>query len=173
MGGSGGDGDYDDDQVSFVSEEDNDQFSQETRGLQPYRFEPTSDSVQGQNLLDREDGEEPRIDDDDRDLAQRMGNTNWCRCSCCSVTAKVETNHCCQENERVWEKVLEYRTETDTICSCITLHPGFATVCLDRWVLETAYYQYRQLYGKLKNYEQNEKHRYIAYRQFVRWCWGG
>ena len=27
---------------------------------------------------------------------------------------------------------------------CIADHPGFASVCLDVWVLETAYYQYRQ-----------------------------
>ena len=30
---------------------------------------------------------------------------------------------------------------------CITLHPGLQNVCLDPWVLETAYYSYRQHYG--------------------------
>ena len=29
---------------------------------------------------------------------------------------------------------------------CITEHTGFTTVCLDRWVLDTAYLQYRQQY---------------------------
>ena len=31
---------------------------------------------------------------------------------------------------------------------CITLHPGFQTVCLDPWVLQTAYYSYGQHYGE-------------------------
>ncbi len=31
---------------------------------------------------------------------------------------------------------------------CITLHPGFQNVCLDPWVLETAYYSFRQHYGE-------------------------
>ena len=30
---------------------------------------------------------------------------------------------------------------------CIILHPGFQNVCLNPWVLETAYYSYRQHYG--------------------------
>ena len=31
---------------------------------------------------------------------------------------------------------------------CITLHPGFQSVCLDVWVLQTAYFSLRQHYGK-------------------------
>ena len=30
---------------------------------------------------------------------------------------------------------------------CITNHPEFQTICLDHWVLQTAYYQYRQEHG--------------------------
>lgn len=30
---------------------------------------------------------------------------------------------------------------------CIIEHPGFTNVCLDMWVLQTAYYGYRQHYG--------------------------
>ena len=37
--------------------------------------------------------------------------------------------------------------ESSVSVECITEHPGFATVCLDVWVLQTAYYQYRQHYG--------------------------
>ena len=35
----------------------------------------------------------------------------------------------------------------ETGASCITEHEGFGAVCLNRWVLQTAYYQYRQQYG--------------------------
>lgn len=30
---------------------------------------------------------------------------------------------------------------------CITDHPGFSPVCLNPWVLQASYYQYRQEYG--------------------------
>ena len=31
--------------------------------------------------------------------------------------------------------------------NCITDNPGFQAVCLNRWVLQAAWYQYRQQYG--------------------------
>ena len=31
--------------------------------------------------------------------------------------------------------------------SCITFHPGFKSVCLDIWVLQTAFYSFHQKYG--------------------------
>ena len=48
--------------------------------------------------------------------------------------------------ECVWccevEKMVTKMEETGA--SCITEHEGFGAVCLKRWVLQTAYYQYRQ-----------------------------
>ena len=56
---------------------------------------------------------------------------------------------CCKEVERVVGKMDGYAEGDEDASSldCITSHPGFGTVCLDKWVLETAYYQYRQQYG--------------------------
>ena len=51
---------------------------------------------------------------------------------------------CCKEAPRIMDKIDELEEST---IQCITEHPGFATVCLDVWVLQTAYYQYRQHYG--------------------------
>ena len=51
-------------------------------------------------------------------------------CLCCSEIAQVMAKRSSEEVE------------------CITLHPGFQTVCLDPWVLQTAYYSYRQQYGE-------------------------
>ena len=45
------------------------------------------------------------------------------------------------------------KEETDTAISCITDHEGFQPVCLDRWVLQAAYLNYRYHYG-----DANEKH---------------
>ena len=79
---------------------------------------------------------------------------------------------CCQEVEKVKEK-LDLQAVEGNEPTCITLHPGFAAVCLNIYVLQTAWYQYRQQYGT-KAYEgpEHKKNRHIAYRQLVRWCWG-
>jgi len=47
---------------------------------------------------------------------------------------KPEECFCCLEMERCREKMEVIEME-DT---CITEHPGFENVCLDKWVLETA-----------------------------------
>ncbi|XP_071810726.1 uncharacterized protein [Apostichopus japonicus] len=53
--------------------------------------------------------------------------------------------------------------------ACITLHPGFEAVCLNPWVLQIAYYVYRQQYGGRA--QENSIHEHTAYRQLVRVCW--
>ena len=57
--------------------------------------------------------------------------------------------------------------------NCIVDHPGFQAVCLNYWVLQAAWLQYKQQYGS-SAYEgaDHKKSRHIAYRQLVRWCWG-
>ena len=53
---------------------------------------------------------------------------------------------CCREVQKVLDKIYE---ADDSQVKCITLHPGFAVVCLNIWVLQTAYLQYRQQYGNI------------------------
>ena len=50
---------------------------------------------------------------------------------------------CCCEVERIQQKIQEGPSQVD----CITLHEGFDAVCLNVWVLQAAYFQYRQHYG--------------------------
>ena len=79
----------------------------------------------------------------------------------------VDESICCKEIEQVVHKI----TEEDSPVSCITEHSGFDPVCLNTHLLQTAYFAYKQIYVVLdKPFE--EKYRYIAYRQFVRWYWG-
>ena len=61
----------------------------------------------------------------------------------------VKESVCCKEIGRVVEKMDSYEGADDL--DCITMHPGFRTVCLDLYVLETAYYQYRQQYADAKD----------------------
>ena len=56
----------------------------------------------------------------------------------------VRESVCCKEISQVVQKMDEFEQDID----CVTDHPGFSSVCLDRWVLETAYMQYRQHYGQ-------------------------
>ena len=90
------------------------------------------------------------------------------RCSCnqCAAMSTQVESRCCQEIPQVWAKV----TELGNI-KCITEHPGFMSACLDVWVLQVAYLQYRQQYGAV-DYPLHHKYRYVGYRQLVRWCWG-
>ena len=82
---------------------------------------------------------------------------------------------CCQEIDEVQAKLLE-AVEVEALespPSCITNHPGFLAVCINVYVLQTAWYQYKQQYGA-DGHERPiyKRNRHIAYRQFVRWCWG-
>ena len=49
---------------------------------------------------------------------------------------------CCEVDKGVQKKY-----EGDSAVSCITDHEGFYGVCLNVWVLQTAYFNYRQRYG--------------------------
>ena len=55
----------------------------------------------------------------------------------------VQESICCKEIQQIVDKMDEYPEELD----CIMAQPGFRSVCLDRFVLETAYYQFVQQYG--------------------------
>ena len=58
---------------------------------------------------------------------------------------------CCCEIAQVVDKL------EGTGAPCITEHEGFNAVCLNMWVLQTTYYQYKQQYGKhSKKLEVNE-----------------
>lgn len=147
------------------------------RGIEPYLFEPLADApVAGAGELAGEaaDGEAAAAAGDNinanEDLEARLGNNNWCSCSGgCIPMRTIRESLCCKEVQRVMEKVDEYPEELD----CITAHPGFRSVCLDRYVLETAYFQYVQQYGRQARLDasEDEKSRHTAYRQMVRWCW--
>ena len=51
---------------------------------------------------------------------------------------------CCKEIAQMVAKIGE---ANDTAVICITGHPGFEGVCLNVWVLQAAYFQYRQEHG--------------------------
>lgn len=80
----------------------------------------------------------------------------------------VEESLCCVEQHKV-VKVMSDNT-LDAM-PCITLHPGFSSICLEPWNLKVAYHHYVSHYGPMVH-DTVAKYRYTAYRQFVCWCWG-
>ncbi|XP_064630852.1 uncharacterized protein LOC135495770 [Lineus longissimus] len=135
-----------------------------------YQFEPV---VEG-SFEDMEEGED--VDDEeeeDRFWRLRMEEQNWCICGDkCEVQDVPIENACCHEKEPILRKIEAYNEEHGGNIRCITEHPGFQSNCLDVWVLQTAYSHYKQQYRAAVDGETNEKYRYVAYRQLVRWCWG-
>ena len=57
----------------------------------------------------------------------------------------VRESLCCKEIPAVVKKMTDY-TEGEEDLDCILEHPGFQPICLDKWVLETSYFQYVQQY---------------------------
>ena len=87
---------------------------------------------------------------------------------------RVEACVCCQEIEAVKNKNIKAVTsgECQEKPTCITQHPGFHPVCINRWVLQTAWFQYKQQYKHPYEGPEHKLFRHIAYRQLARWCWG-
>ena len=59
---------------------------------------------------------------------------------------------CCHEVDNVVRKI----EESERHIQCITEHEGFEPVCINEWVLQTAYFQYRQEHGN--DYEHVSEH---------------
>ena len=82
---------------------------------------------------------------------------------------RAEACICRQEIEQVKNKLNEAVTsgECEEEPTCITQHPGFHPVCINRWVLQTAWYQYKQQYRESFDSREDKLYRHIAYRQPV------
>ena len=62
---------------------------------------------------------------------------------------RAEECLCCREIGPVMNKISDAGNVANHRSPlCITNHPGFDGVCLNQWVLETAWYNYRQQYDE-------------------------
>jgi len=64
-----------------------------------------------------------------------MNSSYRCECAHCSIMNSREECICCKEIDVILDKVTELNNPSIT---CITQHPGFSSVCLNVWVLQTA-----------------------------------
>ncbi len=100
-----------------------------------------------------------------------------CQCDNCTVMDREEECICCQEINAIITTCKSLPNDgpmfvNEAIPTCITQHPGFKSVCLNKWVLKTAWFQYKQQYADAYEGPEHKQLRHIAYRQLVRWCWG-
>jgi hypothetical protein len=76
-----------------------------------------------------------------------------CKCERCEIMGTEQACLCCCEVERVVAK----RDGAGQKYKCITEHPGFAPVCLQTEVLDTAYWHYRCIYGSDEDSKTTEE----------------
>ena len=112
--------------------------------IHPYNFEPSASESSGTHS-----------ETDENQINERMQDLSWlvlsilssnlymytrCFCGKCEIMNSHIECVCCREIQPILNKI----EALETPVLCITEHPGFNTVCLDVWVLQTSYYQYRQ-----------------------------
>ncbi|XP_031552573.1 uncharacterized protein LOC116289772 [Actinia tenebrosa] len=89
-------------------------------------------------IANEEEIAEFRIELEEEEMLRRFcgESRQWCTCSNCCLTlvTKQEECFCCNDIMRCMDKL----NELDQQVQCITSHPGFESVCLDKYVLETA-----------------------------------
>ncbi|XP_006824597.1 uncharacterized protein LOC102806348, partial [Saccoglossus kowalevskii] len=98
-----------------------------------------------------------------------------CKCGGrCQILPTIRECVCCREVTVVDAKCLEavFEFGLEERLQCITQHSGFQCVSLNKFVLQTAWFQYRQQYDTPFDGPDHERYRHTAYRQLARWCWG-
>ena len=92
-----------------------------------------------------------------------------CACENCQIMERAESCVCCQGIEQVNNKLIKAVSfgECEEQPKYITQHPGFHPVCINRWVLQTAWYHYKQQYKDLYDGAEDKLFKHIAYRQLA------
>ncbi|XP_046862629.1 uncharacterized protein LOC124456172 [Xenia sp. Carnegie-2017] len=106
----------------------------------------------------------------------------WCQCGNCDVTLLVNNNEChccfeldgCHEAMKSDEVISDLQAEGIINAKCIIQHPGFNSVCLEKWSLKMAASKLKtknkSKYTRISG--QNSFLRSISYREFTRLVYG-
>ena len=74
------------------------------------------------------------------------------QCGCCVAMPTNIESVCCCEVDRIVAK----KEENESDIQCIVNHEGFDPVCLNLWVLQAAYFSFRQKYGEVDEKEPHQ-----------------
>ena len=108
-------------------------------------------------IYDDENDGDPSNDDYEDSLtsndnlnSSRLENLHWCSCSNCCIMRTLVDWKCCKECETIREKLGGV--------SCITDSEEFETLCINKCVLKTAFFQYGRYLKNFKSLkEMNNK----------------
>ncbi|KAM7425176.1 hypothetical protein ABFA07_023361 [Porites harrisoni] len=133
--------------------------------------EPLATEEEAADYNERVHREEEEEQQFQRRYSGEVPANEWCSCSNCYVSRVTKAQEC-DRCEEVMEETIGDRTV------CITLHPGFERVCLNRHVLEVAALGLKTRAGKSyttvrgqSNKSDDEFLRSVAYCQFTRLLW--
>uniref|UniRef100_A0A8C1WP32 P2X purinoreceptor 7 intracellular domain-containing protein n=1 Tax=Cyprinus carpio TaxID=7962 RepID=A0A8C1WP32_CYPCA len=138
-------------------------------GPLPYNYEPPRRERGQAELRGRVNGQRREIELWCEENRWRIGQVSWCLCGRCEAMPSAVESVCCREVDAYWSLVQNLDPPEDI--TCLTLHPGFEASCLNPFVLQIAYMNFRQEHGPLQA-SRPEQFRYTAYRQVVRWAYG-
>ncbi|KAM4573856.1 P2X purinoceptor 7-like [Odontesthes bonariensis] len=125
----------------------------------PFAFDPESDPEAEAQAVQQQTADQQRL---------QQNVSEWCQCGICEIMPTERENRCCMEIPQVTALLGEVAAEP----ACMLDHPGFEPVCLNVYSLQTAGRVYRHHFGSLRLRRTHRRFRYLAYRQFVAWCWG-
>ena len=81
-----------------------------------------------------------------------LGLFHRCSCGHCTLDRLQNPQEClcCKEIEKCVESLgsTAVLNEVEISPACITLHPGFRVVCLNRWSLRSAASKYKRIDGR-------------------------
>lgn len=131
--------------------------------FKPYSYQP---KYTAQEVAERE----VRAQDEARVMAERAGNTEWCKCGNCVVMSTAKECICCLDNVNILQ-LLEQCSLQD---QCVLEHGSFEAVVLNTCSLNTKRHDLIKMgldvneKKKLSNLS-NRLWRHLAYRKFVDW----
>ncbi|XP_028416038.1 uncharacterized protein LOC114539600 [Dendronephthya gigantea] len=146
--------------------------------FEAYGNEPLADEAWLQNYARETEQERRQIEEYTQRLQSEVPVNSWCNCGNCNVDLLTNPKECkcCHE---IADCLIEMQDEVVVSQlgkqpNCITDHPGFNAVCLNRWSLQLSASQYQTRDGirYRKKALEGRFFRVVAYRQFTRMVHG-
>ncbi|CAB4003761.1 Hypothetical predicted protein [Paramuricea clavata] len=163
------------------SSDDGSSLEDDNAGL-AYADEPLADDEWLQNY-NRQERERLELQEKlERRLDGSVEMSEWCNCGNCDISLLTNNRecHCCFELEGCGEAmnreevIQDLKAEGVQNAKCVTQHPGFNSVCLQKWSLKMAADRYKtkdkSKYSQTST--ENSFLRSISYREFTRLIYG-
>ncbi|KAK3745187.1 hypothetical protein QZH41_008384 [Actinostola sp. cb2023] len=160
-----------------TSEDNND-----TTNLDAFAY--SDEPLAGEEWIAEYNRQEKETEELEENLTRRLDGTTptseWCKCGHC-VTRDLQNLsecYCCSELDGCVESLESDLVLQDfddgTVPICITQHPGFNAVCLQKWSLRLAADKYRTRSKKAYKQTGSEESflHSVAYREFSRMVYG-